>query len=92
MALGETPTSASNRTIATAPEILRGEFGTVSVARDDSGLGPRLEIRCLRSGAMVRLDPFLLATLAELGVDTVVETLVPTKLRLDAERSERSQT
>lgn len=69
------------------PEVLRGEFGAVAVNRDDSGLGPRLEVRCLRTGASVRLDPFVLATLAELGVDNVVDTLVPTKLRLEAERS-----
>jgi len=43
--------------------VLASEFGTVEIRRDDSGNGPRLLIRDLRSGRETLLDPFELAAL-----------------------------
>ena len=49
----------------TQPPIqLASEFAWVEVQLDDSGNGPRLKIRDLRSGRCVFLDPLELASLA----------------------------
>lgn len=45
------------------PMVLANEFATVELSRDDSGNGPRLLIRDLRTGRGVLLDPLELAAL-----------------------------
>lgn len=62
------------------PIQLTSEFATVEVALDDSGNGPRLRIRDLRSGQSVALDPLELAALAWSRHDELRPFLDPSRL------------
>jgi hypothetical protein len=47
-------------------EVLRSEFASVEVARDESANGVRLLVRDLATGNSIYLDPFELETLTRL--------------------------
>ena len=59
---------------------LASEFAAVEVERDDSGNGPRLMIRDLRSGQRVFLDPLELAALAWTRHEELMPFLDPGRL------------
>ncbi len=59
---------------------LISEFANVEVARDDSGNGPRLMIRDLRSGQCVYLDPLELAALTWARHEELLPFLDPGRL------------
>lgn len=59
--------------------VLTSEFAAVEVERDDSGNGPRLKIRDLRSGNCVYLDPLELAALAWLRHEDLLPFLDPAR-------------
>ena len=59
--------------------VLTSEFAAVEVERDDSGNGPRLMIRDLRSGTCVFLDPLGLAALAWLRHEDLLPFLDPAR-------------
>jgi len=62
------------------PIQLTSEFAAVEVDRDDSGNGPRLMIRDLRSGQRVFLDPLELAALAWTRHEELTPFLDPGRL------------
>jgi hypothetical protein len=57
--------------------VLANEFATVEIRRDDSGNGPRLLIRDLRSGRETLLDPFELAALTMVRHEELAPFLDP---------------
>lgn len=59
--------------------VLTSEFAAVEVERDDSGNGPRLMIRDLRSGNCVLLDPLELAALTWLRHEELLPFLDPAR-------------
>ena len=59
---------------------LNSEFATVEVDRDDSGNGPRLMIRDLRSGDCIFMDPLELASLALLRHEELLPFLDPARI------------
>ena len=59
---------------------LTSEFAAVEVERDDSGNGPRLMVRDLRSGQCIFLDPLELAALAWARHEELVPFLDPGRL------------
>ncbi|MGA2410826.1 MAG: hypothetical protein ABSG46_10630 [Candidatus Binataceae bacterium] len=61
------------------PLVLASEFATVEVSRDDSGNGPRLLIRDLRTGRGVMLDPLELAALTWMRHDELAPFLDPSR-------------
>ena len=66
---------------------LNSEFAAVEVERDDSGNGPRLLIRDLRSGQCVFLDPLELSALAWVRHEELLPFLDPG--RFDARSRKR---
>lgn len=62
------------------PIQLTSEFAAVEIDRDDSGNGPRLIIRDLRSGQRVLLDPLELAALAGVRHEELGPFLDPGRL------------
>jgi hypothetical protein len=62
------------------PIQLTSEFAAVEVERDDSGNGPRLMIRDMRSGQRVFLDPLELAALALARHEELAPFLDPGRL------------
>ena len=60
--------------------VLNSEFAAVEVERDDSGNGPRLMIRDLRSGNCIFMDPLELAALAWLRHEELLPFLDPARL------------
>jgi len=62
------------------PIQLTSEFAAVEIDRDDSGNGPRLMIRDLRSGQRVFLDPLELAALALTRHEELLPFLDPGRL------------
>jgi len=59
---------------------LNSEFAAVEVERDDSGNGPRLMIRDVRSGKSIFLDPLELAALAWVRHEELLPFLDPGRL------------
>jgi hypothetical protein len=57
--------------------VLASEFATVEIRRDDSGNGPRLLIRDLRSGRAALLDPLELAALTIVRHEELAPLLDP---------------
>ena len=57
--------------------VLAGEFVAVEIRRDDSGNGPHLLIRDLRSGRAILLDPFELAALTIVRHEELMPFLDP---------------
>jgi hypothetical protein len=60
--------------------LLKSEFAAVEVARDDSGNGPRLMIRDVRSGKSIFLDPLELASLARVRHEELLPFIDPARL------------
>lgn len=61
--------------------ILNSEFASVEIDRDDSGNGPRLIIRDLRSGGRcILLDPLELAALVWVRHEELMPFLDPARL------------
>jgi hypothetical protein len=60
--------------------VLTSEFAAVEVERDDSGNGPRLMIRDLRSGNCIYMDPLELMALAWLRHEELLPFLDPARL------------
>ena len=58
---------------------LANEFATVEVTRDDSGNGPRLLIRDLRTGRVMLLDPLELAALTWVRHEELAPFLDPSR-------------
>jgi hypothetical protein len=65
--------------------ILKNEFATVEVERDDNANGPRLMVRDMRSGRRIYLDPLELAALVWTRHGELLPFLDPS--RLDPENS-----
>jgi len=61
------------------PMRLTNEFAAVEVERDDSGNGPRLLIRDVRSGKSIYLDPLELCALAWARHDDLIPLLDPSR-------------
>ena len=59
---------------------LISEFAAVEVERDDSGNGPRLLIRDVRSGRCILLDPLELSALAWARHDDLLPLIDPSRL------------
>ena len=64
--------------------ILRNEFAQVEVELDETGNGPRLRIRDLRSGRVGYLDPLELEYLAWATKDELAPLLDPARSRWKA--------
>ncbi|HKV53645.1 MAG TPA: hypothetical protein VJN94_03290 [Candidatus Binataceae bacterium] len=67
---------------------LTSEFAAVEVDRDESGNGPRLMIRDLRSGQEVYLDPLELAALAWTRHEELLPLLDPGRFDPRTRRAE----
>ncbi|HUN57517.1 MAG TPA: hypothetical protein VMU41_05345 [Candidatus Binataceae bacterium] len=63
----------------TQPIVLTSEFATVAISRDNSGNGPRLLIRDLRSGRVALLDPLELAALTWIRHEELAPFLDPSR-------------
>jgi len=61
------------------PIHLTSEFAAVAVSRDDSGNGPRLLIRDLRTGRETLLDPLELAALTWVRHEELAPFLDPSR-------------
>lgn len=61
------------------PIVLASEFATVAICRDDSGNGPRLLIRDLRTGRVTLLDPLELAALTWIRHEELAPFLDPSR-------------
>ena len=57
--------------------ILRNEFATVEVSRDDDGNGPRLLIRDLENGREIHLDLLEVESLTRLTHEDFVALITP---------------
>jgi hypothetical protein len=68
---------------------LNSEFAAVEVDRDDSGNGPRLMIRDLRTGQAVYLDPLELAALAWTRHEELLPFLDPARFDPEARSNDR---
>lgn len=64
--------------------ILRNEFASVEVARDDSANGVRLRIRDLSTGRTIYLDPLELESLTRAKHAVFVPLVDPASLERDA--------
>jgi hypothetical protein len=67
------------------PILLASEFATVEIRRDDTGNGPRLLIRDLRSGRATLLDPFEVAALTLVRHEELAPFLDPGRFTKSAE-------
>jgi hypothetical protein len=67
---------------------LVSEFARVQIERDDSGNGPRLMIRDLRTGMTAYLDPLELETLAWMRHEDLTRFLDPSFRRWRDETDE----
>ena len=60
--------------------LLTSEFAAVEIERDESGNGPRLLVRDVRSGKTIYLDPLELWALAWARHDDLIALLDPSRL------------
>jgi len=61
------------------PIMLANEFAAVAISRDDTGNGPRLLIRDLRTGRVTLLDPLELAALTWVRHEELAPFLDPSR-------------
>ena len=61
------------------PIVLASEFATIAISRDDSGNGPRLLIRDMRTGRVMLLDPLELAALTWVRHEELAPFLDPSR-------------